>query len=120
MAKGNRWTWDEEKTEAFSRGTENCKRQKLGEGVECGSDKVALLESVRKNLGERWTDDFGKSDPSDREKPTREMTKEEYQRNTENLKDWLENKVSDWRGVARILHVTTHVENPCYILRTVP
>ena len=26
------------------------------------------LESVRKNLGERWTDDFGKSDASDTEK----------------------------------------------------
>ena len=36
-----------------------------------------MLESVRKNLGERWTDDFGKSDASDTEKPIQEMSKEE-------------------------------------------
>ena len=46
----------------------NYKRQRLGEGFEWDSDKVAMLESVRKNLGERWTDDFGKSDASDTEK----------------------------------------------------
>ncbi|KAK2566128.1 Condensin-2 complex subunit D3, partial [Acropora cervicornis] len=64
----------------------NYKRQKLGEGVEWDSDKVALLESVNKNLGDRWADDFGKSDASDTEKPIQEMRKEEYQRNTESLK----------------------------------
>ena len=64
----------------------NYKRQKLGEGFEWDSDKVAMLESVRKNLGERWTDDFGKSDASDTEKPIQEMTKEEYQKYTVNLK----------------------------------
>ena len=61
----------------------NHKRQKLSEGVEWHSDKVALLESVRKNLGDRWTDDFGKSDT---EKPIQEMRKEEYQSYKENLK----------------------------------
>ena len=44
------------------------------------------MESVRKNLGGRWTDHFGKSDASDTEKPIQEVRKEEYQRNTESLK----------------------------------
>jgi len=86
MASGNRWTWDEEKTDAFLMELKNYKRQKLGEGFEWDSDKVAMLESVRKNLGERWTDDFGKSAASDTEKPIQEMTKEEYQKYTVNLK----------------------------------
>ena len=68
MASSNRWTWDEEKTDAFLMELKNYKRQRLGEGFEWDSDKVAMLESVRKNLGERWTDDFGKSDASDTEK----------------------------------------------------
>ena len=50
------------------------------------SDKVAMLESVRKNLSERWIDDFVKSAVSDTEKPIQEMTKEEYQKYTLNLK----------------------------------
>ena len=65
-------------------------RQKLGEGAEWDSGKVALLESVSENLGDRWTDHFGKNDASDTEKPIQEMRKEEYQRYTENLKDCLE------------------------------
>ena len=73
-------------TDAFPVELKNYKRQKLGEGVEWDSDKVALLELVRKNLGYRWTYDFGKSDASDTEKPIQEMRKEEYQRHTENLK----------------------------------
>ena len=36
----------------------NCKRQKLSEGVEWDVEKVALLESVRMNLGERSSDEF--------------------------------------------------------------
>ena len=68
MASSNRWTRDEEKTDAFLMELKNYKRQRLGEGFEWDSDKVAMLESVRKNLGERWTDDFGKSDASDTEK----------------------------------------------------
>ena len=86
MASGNRWTWDQEKTDAFLVELKNYKRQKLGEGFEWDSDKVAMLESVRKNLGERWTDDFGKSDASVTEKPIQDMTKEEYQKYTVNLK----------------------------------
>ena len=54
----------------------NHKRQKIGERVDWDPDKVALLESVRKNLGDRWTDDFGKSDASDTEKRVQEMIKE--------------------------------------------
>ena len=45
---------------------------------------------MRKNLDERWTNDFGKSDASNTEKPIQEMRKEEYQRYTENVKDYLE------------------------------
>ena len=86
MADGDRLTWDERKTDAFLVELKNYKRQKLGEEVEWDSDKVALLESVRKNLGDRWTDHFGKSDASDTEKPIQEVRKEEYQRNTESLK----------------------------------
>ena len=86
MADGDRLTWDERKTDAFLVELKNYKRQKLGEEVEWDLDKVALLESVRKNLGDRWTDHYGKSDASDTEKPIQEMRKEEYQRYTENLK----------------------------------
>ena len=66
------------------------RRQKLGEGVEWDSSNVALLDSVSKNLGDGWTDEIGKSDASDTEKPIQEMRKEEYQRYTDNLKDCLE------------------------------
>ena len=52
--------------------------------------KVALLESDSKNLDDRWSVDFGKSDATDTEKPIQEMRKKEYQRYTENLKDCLE------------------------------
>jgi len=48
------------------------RRQKLGEGVEWDSGKVALLESVSKNLGDGWTDKIGKSDASDRKTNTRD------------------------------------------------
>ena len=58
MASSNRCTRDEEKTDAFLMELKNYKRQRLCEGFEWDSDKVAMLESVRKNLGERWTDDF--------------------------------------------------------------
>ena len=47
-------TWDERKTDTFLVELKNYKRQKLGEGVDWDSDKVALLESVRKNPGDRW------------------------------------------------------------------
>ena len=86
MADGDRLTWDERKTDALLVELKNYKRQKLSEGVEWDSDKEALLESVRKNLGDRWTDDFGKSDARATEKPIQDMRKEEYQRYTENLK----------------------------------
>ena len=72
MAIGNRWTWDEGKVDAFLVELKNCKRQKLDKGVEWDSDEVALLESVSKNLGDRWTDDFGKSDASDTKTITRD------------------------------------------------
>ena len=48
MAPGNQWTWDEEKTDAILMELKNYIRQKLGEGFEWDSDKVAMLESVRK------------------------------------------------------------------------
>ena len=80
MASSNRWTGDEEKADAFLMELKNYKRQRLGEGFEWDSDKVAMLESVRKNLSERWIDDFVKSAVSDTEKPIQEMTKEEYQK----------------------------------------
>ena len=86
MMDGDRLTWDERKTDAFLVELKNYKRQKLGEGVEWDSDDIVLLDSMRKNLGDRWTDHFGKSDASATEKPIQEMRKEEYQRYTENLK----------------------------------
>ena len=42
-----------EKAIAFLGELRNCKRQKLGEGAEWDSGKVALLESVSKNLSDR-------------------------------------------------------------------
>ena len=78
----------------------NYKRQKLSEGVDWDSDKVALLESVRKNLGDRCTDDFGKSDASDTEKPIQEMRKEEYQSYKENLKKKEEGIAIGYRRVS--------------------
>ena len=51
------------------------------------------------------------------EKPIQEMRKEEYQRYTENLKDCLE---TGEELLTRVLDVTTHVENPCYMLKTGP
>ena len=72
------------------------------------------MESVRKNLSDRWTDNFRKSDASGTEKPIQEMRKEEYHRYTENLKDCLETE----QRVARVLDIATRVENPCYMLRT--
>ena len=72
------WTWNEEKTDAFLFAVKNYKRQKLGEGFEWDSDKVVLLEYVRKKLGERWPDDFGRSEAPIPDKPFQDMTKEEY------------------------------------------
>ena len=92
---------DEEKKNAFLVELKYHKRQKNGERVEWDSDKVALLESVRKNLGDRWTDDFGKSDASDTEKPIQEMRKEEYQRNTENLEKKEEAIAIGYRRVSK-------------------
>ena len=55
-----RWTWDDEKTDAFLPAVRNYKRQKLGEGIEWDSDKVLLWEHIRKSLGEKWETDFGR------------------------------------------------------------
>ena len=52
MTNGNRWTWDEEKNRRFPRGTENYKRQKLAEGVEWDSYKVALFMGISEK--ESW------------------------------------------------------------------
>ena len=101
MANGDRLTWDERKTDDFLVELQNYKRQKLGEGVEWDSGKVALLESVRKNLGDRWTDHFRKSDASDTEKPIQEMRKEEYQRSTENLEKKEEAIAIGYRRVSK-------------------
>lgn len=62
------------------------KRQKLVEGIEWDSDKIILLEHVRKNLGEKWTDDFGGHETSTLEMSVEDMTKDEYQKFSENLK----------------------------------
>ena len=77
------------------------RRQKLGEGVEWDSGNVALLESVSKNLGDGWTDEIGKSDASDTEKPIQEMRKEEYQRSTENLEKKEEAIAIGYRRVSK-------------------
>lgn len=58
--------------------------QKLSEGAKRDSENVALLESVRKNLAERWPEDFEKSEVSNLETPIQEMAKDEYQRYAEN------------------------------------
>ena len=79
----DRWTWNEEKTDAFLFAVKNYKRQKLGEGFEWDSDKVVLLEYVRKKLGERWPADFGRSEAPIPDKPFQDMTKEEYKEFTE-------------------------------------
>ena len=102
------------KTDAFLVELKNHKRQKNGERVEWDSDKVALLESVRKNLGDRWTDDFGKSDASDTEKPIQEIRKEEYQRNTENLEKKEEAIAIGYRRVSKKYKIlkTIYVKDP--------
>ena len=102
------------KTDAFLVELKNHKRQKNGERVEWDSDKVALLESVRKNLGDRWTDDFGKSEASDTEKPIQEMRKEEYQRNTENLEKKEEAIAIGYRRVSKKYKIlkTIYVKDP--------
>ena len=79
----DRWTWNEEKTDAFLFAVKNYKRQKLGEGFEWDSDKVVLLEYVRKKLGERWPAEFGRSEAPIPDKPFQDMTKEEYKEFTE-------------------------------------
>ena len=80
------WTWDEEKTDAFLLAVRNYKRQKLGEGVEWDSDKVVFLEQMQKSVGERWENDFGKAEPPEPDKPFADMTKEEYQKFSEDLR----------------------------------
>ena len=40
-----RWTWDDEKTDAFLLAIRNYKRQKLGEGIEWDSDKF-MAETI--------------------------------------------------------------------------
>ena len=90
-----------EKQTISSWNCKNYKRQKLDEGVEWDSGKVTLLESVRTNLGDRWTDQFGKSDASDTEKPIQEVRKEEYQRNTENLEKKEEAIAIGYRRVSK-------------------
>ena len=45
---------------------------------------MALLESVRKNLAERWPEDFEKGEVSNLETPIQEMAKDEYRRYAEN------------------------------------
>lgn len=57
------WTWDNEKTDAFLLAVQNYKHQKLGKGIKWDSDKVLLLEYIRKSLGEKWETDFGKAEP---------------------------------------------------------
>ena len=92
----------------------NHKRQKIGERVDWDPDKVALLESVRKNLSDRWTDDFGKSDASDTEKPIQEIRKEEYQRSTENLEKKEEAIAIGYRRVSKKYKIlkTIYVKDP--------
>ena len=82
----DRWKWTEEKTDMFLVHVKAYKRQKLGEGIEWDSDKIVLLEHVRKNLGEKWPDDFGGRETSTPEMSVEDMTKDEYQKFSENLK----------------------------------
>ena len=58
MVSVNQWSSDEEKKRRFLVELKNCKRQKLSEGVERDLENVALLESVKMNLGGRWIDEF--------------------------------------------------------------
>ena len=55
ISNSNRWTWDEEKTDAFSVELKNYRSQKLDEGVEWNSDKIAQLESVRTLVNNKLT-----------------------------------------------------------------
>ena len=82
----NCWKWTEEKTDMFWLHIKAYERQKLVEGIEWDSDKIVLLEHVRKNLGEKWTDDFDGHETSTLEMSVEEMTKDEYQKFSENLK----------------------------------
>jgi len=83
------WKWDDTKTERILEISKAYKRQKLGEGLEWDSDKVVLLEHARSVLGEQWCEDFGKSKPSTPQKPVEEMSKKEYQKYIENLKEFI-------------------------------
>lgn len=82
----SRWTWDEEKTDAFLLATRNYKRQKLGEGIEWDSDKVLMWEHIRKSLGVKWETDFGKAEPSNPMKQLADVTKDEYQNYVQELR----------------------------------
>ena len=92
-------------------------RQKLGEGVEWDSGKVTLLELVRKNLSD-WQMDWRLS---------KEWCQCHRKTNTRDEKGRISKVYGkskrlpwNWRRVARVLDITTHVENPCYMLRTGP
>ena len=85
-AKTERWTWSDEKTEMFFLKMKAFKVQKLGEGIEWNSDKVAMVEHVRRKLAEKWPADFGKDEITRPLLSLDDMTKEEYQRYTETRK----------------------------------
>ena len=70
-----RWTWDDEKTDAFLLAVRKYKRQK---GMEWDSETVLSWEHIRKSLGEKWKTDFGKAKPLSPMTPLAEMTKDEY------------------------------------------
>ena len=91
------------------------RRQKLGEGVEWDSGKVALLESVSKNIS-WWRMDW---------RNWKEWCQWHRKTNTRDEKRRISKVYGkskrlpwNWRRVARVLDVTTHVENQCYMLRT--
>lgn len=70
-----RWTWDDEKTDAFLLAVRKYKCQK---GMEWDSEIVLSLEHIQKSLGEKWETDFGKAEPLSPMKPLAEMTKDKY------------------------------------------
>ena len=52
------WWGKKKEKDVFNVELKNCKSQKLSEGVKWDVEQVALLESVRMNLGERSIDEF--------------------------------------------------------------
>ena len=87
QSKAERWKWNDEKSEYFLDALKAFKRQKLGEGLEWDSDKVVLFENIRVTLAAEWPDDFGKPETTQPDKPMEDMTKDEYKKYAEIVKE---------------------------------